>query len=73
MGKLRARSTAEIEERRNEILQSARELLAEEEYEEITLGTIAQRISISRPSVYTYYKTKEEVIVDLMIREYQLW
>lgn len=73
MGRIRARTAEEIEERRNEILQAAEDLLSEEEYEDITLGTIAEKTSVSRPSMYTYYKTKEEVIVDLMIREYQLW
>ena len=41
-----------------------------EEYDDITLATIAERTSISRTSMYTYYDRKERVFLDLMIREY---
>lgn len=73
MGKLRARTGAEFEARRQEILTAAGELLMAESYEDITLATIAERTSISRPSMYNYYEKKELVFADLMILEYRRW
>ena len=71
MGKIRARTEDELAARKNEILKAAEELLMKESYAAITLATIAEKTSISRTSMYTYYETKEQVMVDLMIREYQ--
>lgn len=70
MGKIRARTEEELTARRNEILSAAESLLMTEEYDDITLATIAERTSISRTSMYTYYDRKERVFLDLMIREY---
>lgn len=42
-------------------------------YESITLATIAEKTSISRPSIYHYYDKKESVFVDLIIQEYREW
>lgn len=71
MGKIRARTDEELAARRQEILTVAAEQLMTEEYEAITLATIAAKTSISRTSMYTYYDTKEAVFVDLMINEYE--
>lgn len=70
MGKIRARTEEELTARRNEILSAAESLLMTEEYDDITLATIAERTSISRTSMYTYFDRKERVFLDLMIREY---
>ena len=71
MGKIRARTEDELAARKNEILNAAEDLLMAENYSAITLATIAEKTSISRTSMYTYYETKEQVMIDLMIREYQ--
>ena len=73
MGKLRARTDAELAARKQEIIDAARKLLQTEEYGAIPLATIAEKTSISRTSMYTYYEKKEDVFVDLMIEEYILW
>ena len=71
MGRVRARTDEELEARRNDILQSAREQIMTMDYDAITLATIAEKTSISRPSMYHYYEKKEDVFIDLMIEEYK--
>lgn len=70
MGTLRARSDKEIDSRKAEILNVTEKLFLTTEYQDITLAIIAEKTSISRPSMYNYYKTKEEVFLDLSKREY---
>ena len=69
----RARTQEQIENRREEILNSCYALFHEEEYDNITLKTISEMTSISRTSMYSYYRTKEEVFLDLLKREYLKW
>lgn len=73
MGTQRARNDTEKTARRDDILNAAAQLLMSEEYDDITLATISQKTNISRPSMYNYYKTKEEIFLDIMAREYLLW
>ena len=73
MGKIRARTDEELAARKQEILSAARDLLMTMSYESITLAAIAEKTSISRPSIYHYYDKKESVFIDLIIQEYQEW
>lgn len=73
MGELRARNSEEINNRKKEILDVTEDLFMNMEYQDITLAVIAEKTSISRPSMYNYYKTKEEVFLDLSKREYLLF
>ncbi len=43
------------------------------DFDEITLKMISDRTQISRTSMYCYYKTKEEIFLDLLDREYSAW
>lgn len=73
MGNQRARNEKEITARKEDILMAAAELIMSEDYDNISLATISQKTSISRPSMYNYYKTKGEIFLDLMAREYADW
>ena len=73
MGKIRARTDEELAARKQEILAAAKEQFMTMSYESITLATIAEKTSISRPSIYHYYDKKESVFVDLIIQEYREW
>ena len=42
-------------------------------FREITLKEIGRVTSFSRPSIYNYFKTKEEIFLGLLTREYELW
>ena len=71
MGEVRARSDAEVAARRQQILDAAERQLMEHDPDEVTLATIAADLSISRPSLYNYYPNKEEILIDLLVREYR--
>ena len=71
MGKIRARTDEELAARKQDIMDAAAEQIMTQEYESITLATIAEKTYISRTSMYTYYDRKETVFVDLLILEYK--
>ena len=59
--------------RRNEIINACEKLYASVNFKDITLGDISKETSFSRPSIYNYFETKEEIFLALMQREYDLW
>ena len=69
----RARTAEQIDERQQEIVNACRDLFDEGGYDAVTFGTIGQKTSFSRPSIYNYYGTKEEVFLDLIRQEYECW
>lgn len=69
----RARTQEQVDTRRKEILNACEELFQTTDYDEITLKGIAERTSISRTSLYSYYQTKEDVFLGLLEREYLQW
>lgn len=73
MGDLRARNENEVTARKENILTTAAELLLTEGHNNITLATISKKTNISRPSIYNYYKSTEEIFLDLTVREYLSW
>ena len=42
-------------------------------FREVTIKAISQKTSISRPSIYNYFETKEEIFLALLSREYGRW
>ena len=42
-------------------------------FHDITLKQIGEVTSFSRPSIYNYFKTKEEIFLALFEQEYDLW
>lgn len=52
--------------REEEILDQARELFSERGYRETTLQDIADRLGITRPAFYYYFKSKEEILWKLV-------
>lgn len=62
---VRARSAEHKRERMGEIKAAARDLFATRPYHEITLSTIAERLSWTRANLYKYVTSKEEVFLEL--------
>jgi len=69
----RARTEEQIRDRRDEILNACSLLYDKKGFEGVTVKEIARLTSFSRPSVYNYYATKEEILLDLLLREYRKW
>lgn len=65
------RTTAQLEvlraERRESILDAALHVFAEEHFHSASIGQLAKRAGISKGLVYTYFKSKEDILVSLMI------
>lgn len=51
--------------RREEILQAAKELFLEQGYDSTTIRRIADRVGISAPALYLYFKDKEALMLAL--------
>ncbi len=65
------RESAEVRE--SEILNSCEKLYAKMNFKDITLKEIGAETSFSRPSIYNYFQTKEEIFLRLFEREYLFW
>lgn len=62
---IRARSSAQKEQRMAEIKQAADELFNEKSYHEITLKGISERLGWSHAALYKYVSTKEDIFLEL--------
>ena len=62
---IRARSSAQKEQRMAEIKQAADELFPEKSYHEITLMGISERLGWSHAAHYKYVGTKEDIFLEL--------
>lgn len=54
--------------RRNEILDTAQALFIEKGFMNVTIGDIAQRVGIARPTLYEYFTDKTQIIVGIVDR-----
>ena len=57
--------------RREEIIAACRKLYQTVSYREITIKEIAEETSFTRPSIYNYFETKEEIFLALFQAEYE--
>ncbi len=71
--KQRAISSDEKLERREAILDAAIELLAKNDYHDISIDRIARKAGLAKGTIFLYFKTKEELFLQLQIREYKSW
>ncbi len=62
-----------IAERREEIMNACETLYETMPFREVTLKEIGTLTTCSRPSIYNYFQTKEEIFLALFEREYRLW
>ena len=62
-----------IEKRREEIINACEQLYQTMSFKEITLKEIGNVTSFSRPTIYNYFQTKEEIFLALFEREYDRW
>lgn len=62
-----------ISERREEIINACEKLYQSLSFREITLKEIGNEVPFSRPTIYNYFQTKEEIFLALFEREYRTW
>ena len=63
----------QIARKREEIINACEKLYQTMSFREITLKEIGNITSFSRPTIYNYFETKEEIFLALFKREYDLW
>ena len=59
--------------REEEILNACEKLYEKKNFRDVTIKDIGAETSFSRPSIYNYFQTKEEIFLKLFEREYLLW
>lgn len=68
------KKTAEqIAERREEIVNACEKLYQTISFKDLTLKEIGSEVPFSRPTIYNYFRTKEEIFLALFQREYERW
>ena len=59
--------------RKNEIVNACMKLYDKYQFKDITMKLISEETSFSRPSIYNYFETKEEIFLALFAKEYDEW
>ena len=62
-----------VAQRREEIVNACEQLYQTMSFKEINLKEIGNVTSFSRPTIYNYFHTKEEIFLALFEREYDRW
>ncbi len=62
-----------IAQRREEIIYACEKLYRTMSFKDITLKEIGNETSFSRPTIYNYFQTKEEIFLALFELEYKRW
>ena len=70
---MRKGTPEEIARKREEIVDACEQLYQTTSFKEITLKEISKITSFSRPTIYNYFETKEEIFLALFKREYDRW
>ena len=66
-------SPKRIAERREEIINACEQLYKTMSFREINLKEIGKVTSFSRPTIYNYFETKEEIFLSIYEKEYIKW
>lgn len=69
----RARTKEQIVSRQQKIIDACDRIYTESGYDAVNFKSISEMTSISRPSIYNYYNTKEEVSLDLVRSYFASW
>jgi len=69
----RARSKVQIEDRIQEIVNAASIIYDSVGYEGLNFSTISEYTKFTRPNIYKYFKTKEEIILLILTQDLKSW
>lgn len=68
-----AREVKQASERRQEIIEAARHLFEEQDYENTTIKDVMEYVGIAKGTIYHHFKSKEdllEAVIESMVTEY---
>ena len=63
----------EREQRRNDIINAARKLFADRDFDEVSMDEIAEDIGLGKSTLYLYFKNKESLYFAIELRGIQIW
>lgn len=66
-------SPDQLEKRREEILDACKKIYRSKGFYGVTMKDIGAKITCTRPAIYRYFETKEEILLGLLVREYEHW
>ena len=66
-------SEERTDQRKNEIINACEKLYVSKGFQDISIKDISTETTFSRPSIYNYFETKEEIFLALLTREYEAW
>jgi len=69
----RARQPEQIQQRRQDILQAAEELMAEHGFEQVSLNAIARNAGVAKSNIYRYFESREEIFLILLRQDWTDW
>lgn len=69
----RARTIEQRQERKKEILKACAKLYDESGIDGVHFKAVSKITSFVRSTIYTYYKTKEEILLDLLLEDIKTW
>lgn len=69
----RARAAADKARRRQAFLEAARRLFGDADYAGVTMEGVAREAGLSKGTVYLYFRSKEELFLELLIGELEDW
>ena len=61
------------ENRRQEIINACEKIYRERGFTAVNIKEISTATSFTRPAIYSYFETKDEILLALLIREYEKW
>lgn len=69
----RARQPEQREQRRQELLAAASELLTSGGLEAVSLSAIARAAGLAKSNVYRYFGSREEILLDILVQDELVW
>lgn len=69
----RARTKEQFNDRQKEIMAACDKLYLQNGFDNVNFKAISEITSLTRPSIYNYYKTKEEIFLAILQAEYLDW
>jgi len=63
----------EKKQRRNDIINTARKLFADRDFDEVSMDEIAENMGLGKSTLYLYFKNKEALYFAIELRGIQIW
>ena len=69
----RARSEAQIQKRISEIVDAASHIYNQDGFEGLTFSKVSELTQFTRPTIYKYFSTKEEILLKIILTDLNQW